>query len=548
MTASALLLFTVPISLILNDIPSASAQRADMAALRALVPPPRRTLAPRMVLTIGMAFLGPQGYGFYWEGRTFPAEIARLQQQANHASSIERMALYRQIGEIYKAQGESAQAQKAIDTSLSLFARQRKQAAGSDRKGRLLAEYALALEQTGQIARAEEQARTAVALAPRSWQVWAAAGQIQTNRARTMTAAVRPTTASDSAASNQAPSAPALQPVVPAGKQGAAASADAAWKEAGRDFDTAVRLAPGLPQPYEQRAAFRSAHAFAVHSSKASSIAGLSDFARAVALRPHDPYALAVLAWLDYSDYGMRYYPGQSYDNFAIWKVLPQANRRRLLGIRRHVTRLTVSRDPLLRARACTALAWLEYEFHDVPVSQARAHLQQALQAQPDFPEAELYLMHTYAVEEEWGALARFSAERGQRHPDVRHHLIAAYACYKGDRSAEAAVQTSAAVELKPDDPAANLFLAFLLLRSGGQDKVEEAGRRLDAADANLAAPGSSASDVKASQEESAVLRGFYFALNGKQEEARRRFAHVLKDDKDNAAAQQAAALLTPKS
>ncbi|MCW3094901.1 MAG: hypothetical protein JWL77_519 [Chthonomonadaceae bacterium] len=245
--------------------------------------------------------------------------------------------------------------------------------------------------------------------------------------------------------------------------------------------------------------------------------------------------------------YGMRYYPGQNYDNFAIWKVLPQANRRRLLGIRRRVTQLTASRDPLLRARACTALAWLEYEFHDVPVAQARAHLQQALQAQPDFPEAEIYLMHTYAVEEEWGALARFSAECGQRHPDVRHHLIAAYACYKGDRPAESAAQTSAAVELKPDDPAANLFLAFLLLRTDDPIKREEAGRRLDAADAGLAAPGSSA-DTKDARAESAVLRGFYLALIGKQEEARQQFAQVLKDDKDNAAAQQALALLTPKS
>jgi len=493
--------------------------------MSALTPPPRQTLMRSLSLTVGMSYGGPEDYGFTWDGRKYPGEIGRLQQLARPASLPRRASLYRQIGEFYQAAGEPAQAKKAFEQSVSLYARQWKQEPASDRNGALLAEYALSLLQAGQIQEAEIQVRKAVRLAPESWQVWTVSGQIRTARAVAMTAPER------SAGAGKTPS----------------TTTQTAWQEARQDFDTAVKLAPHLPQPYEKRAAFRVTLSFAMHPSLVSSVAGLPDIEKAVALRPQDPYALAALAWLEYTDYGTRYYPGQSYDNFSIFKVLPPANRRRVLTLRRRIEHLANSQDTALhRARAYTALAWLEYEFHDVPPAQPQQHLRQAMQLQSDLIEAEQFLMHTYGIEEQWDSLAQFSAERAQNHPTARYHLIAAFASYKANHPAQAEAQLQAALKLNPTDPTANLFLTFLLLRSNIPEKVEAAGPVLDAADAALSAPTLTAPDREVARGESAVLRGFYFALIGKQEEARQQFTRILAEDKENSAARQGLTLLTP--
>ena len=532
--------------LLLASIATASAQEEDREALRALVPAPKRTLAPQIALTIGMAYMGARGYGFYWEGRKFSVEIAHLRQRADHAAPLQRVALYRQIGEMYRAQGETAKAQQNFATCITLSRRLQKQGIGSDRKGALTAEEALALAWTGETAAAETKVRSALAHTPRSWQVWAAAGQIRMDRARKMAAAAHSATSAPSMTARP-PSVLTALSARSGGASGLPVTEAAAWKEARRDFDTAVRLAPDLPQPYEQRAVFLSAYAFAVHPSLTNSVAGLPDFERAVALRPQDPYALAVLAWLEYSDYGMRYYPGQSYDNFAVWKVLPPENRQRLRNIRRRIARLLTRRDPLLRAHAYAALSWLEYEFHDVPVLQAQTHLRQAMRAQPDLPEAEIYLMHTFAVEKQWEALARFCEERAQRHPQVRDHLRAAYAYYKSRQTVQAAEQVRAALRLQPDDPPSNLFLTFLALCTGGPADLETAGRCLETLDKTLATSAAADPAAQSAREETTILRGFYFALLGRREEAQQQLSQALKTDKDNGAVQQALTLLTQK-
>jgi len=477
-------------------------------------------------LTIGLGYGGPEPYGFTWEGRKYPTAIAHLQQQTSGASLPRRASLYRQIGEFYREEGEPAKARKAFEQSASLYARYLKQKPAQERNGSLLAKYALSLQRAGQTQMAETQVREAVRLAPRSWQVWAASGQIRMSRALTMTPSVF------ARAIEKTPS----------------TATQIAWEEARKDFDTAVKLAPRLPQPYERRAAFRATFSSAMHPSMRSSVAGLPDFEQAVALRPQNPYALAALAWLEYTDYGTRYYPEQSYDNFSIWKVLPPANRQRVLSLRRRIEHLATRHDtPSHRARAYTALAWLEYEFHDVPPAQPQQHLRQALKLRPDLVEAEQFLMHTYGIEEQWESLARFGAKRAQSHPTTRYHLIAAYASYKASQPARAEAHTQAALKLNPKDPAANLFLTFLLLRSNVPEKAKAAGHALDTVDAGLSVSTLAAPDREAARGESAVLRGFYFALIGKKEEARQQFTQILAEDKENSAARQGLELLSPR-
>ncbi|MCW3054719.1 MAG: hypothetical protein JWN14_3889, partial [Chthonomonadales bacterium] len=257
--------------------PTAIAPQVDRTALRAAVPPPRQTLMRSLWLTVGMSYGGLETYGFTWEGRKYPTEIAHLQQQASGASPPQRASLYRQIGEFYRAEEEPAKAREAFDQSASLYARYLKQKPAQERNGTLLAEYALSLQQAGQTQQAETQVRKAVRLAPHSWQAWAASGQIRMSRALAMM------TQALSRGTEKPPS----------------TATQIAWEEARQDFDTAVKFAPRLPQPYERRAAFRATLSSVMHPSMRSSVAGLPDFEQAVALRPQEPYALAALAWLE---------------------------------------------------------------------------------------------------------------------------------------------------------------------------------------------------------------------------------------------------------
>jgi tetratricopeptide (TPR) repeat protein len=514
-----------------GQLPAVAAPEADRTALHALVPVPKATLARSLVLSFGMGYQTVNGYACFWEPQKFSSDIARLQQQLRQLHPPQGALLYRRLGELYHAQHDYVQAQLAFDTAVSLYATQLAQEPARSRDGRFLADYALALQLDGQTEKAEQQVHTALQLAPHAWEVWAAAGQTLMLQAKAATVAdrstVTPTATTSSTSIGQAN----------------ASAAQAVWREAGSDFDTAVKLAPHLPQPYEMRYTFRSVLANANHSYL-SAVVGLSDLEQAVALRPRDPYALAVLAWMEYSDYGMHYYHGQQYDNFDVWKVLPPTKRVALLGIRRRIERLTTSRDPHLRARAYMALAWLEYEFHDVAPAQPQSHLRQALLAEPDLTEAELFLMHTYAVEGQWPALAQFCDERGQRHPAVFYHLTAAYGDYKANQLAQTEAQTRAALKLEPDDLAANLLLTYLLLRNDNPERRKAAGHCLDVADARLLRDGSSAIGYKKTKEECTLLRGFYYALLGKQTEARQQFTQVLDEDKENAVARQGLACL----
>lgn len=506
--------------LLLTALPTyASAQQTDLTALRALVPPPRETLLHAMALTVGMSAQAPFSYGFSWEGRRFPAEIARLQQRLQHTDVAQQGELYRQLGELHRAQQEPQEAKQAFERAITIGAKEWEQQPTPTQRGRLQAEYALALQESGRPAQAATQIRQAVQRAPHAWQVWAAAGRIRTAQAREQYPNERGT--------------PHVNP----------SEAQKAWEAARAAFDTAVRLAPKLPQPYEERGAFLTNLSFAAHPSMMSIVAGLADYERALKLRPQEPYALAWLAWMEYTDSGVHYFPNQSYDNFAVWKVLPPAKRRRLLGIRQQITRLTASRDPVVRAQAYTGLAWLEYEFHDVPPTQAQQHLRLALQAQPDFPEAEEYLMHTFVIEEEWDALAAFSEEQERRRPDARLALIAAYACYKANRIDAAEKQTRAAITVRPEDPAANLFLAFLLLRSSDQEGVREAERCLHTIEAD---PVPRNGSDQAARAECAILRGFAYALLGQSDAAQRQFTRILQADKNNTPAEQGLKLLSP--
>jgi tetratricopeptide (TPR) repeat protein len=502
-----------------NALPPSLAQQPDSAGLHALIPLPQSTLAHSLELTIGLGYYPPLGYGFYWEGRRYPDDLAVIQQRLNRTPLPQRARLYRQLGELYRAEGDPIESQRAFGTAVNLYAAQFAHESGSNRDGRLLTEYALALLRAGQLERAEQRIRGALRLAPDAWQTWAAAGEIRMRHAQGL-ADARGT------ADAARPAAPSI--------------AQAAWHEAGKDCDRAVRLAPRLPQPYEQRAEFRWAFAFANHPALTPEALDVPDHRRAVALRQSNPYALALLAWLEYSDYGIRYFPGQSYDNFDVWKVLPPARRRPLLALRQRIERLTIGGAPLLRARALVALAWLEYEFHDVAPAQAQDHLRQALTLAPQLQEAEQLLMHTYAIEQQWENLVQFCDKQEARHPDVRYCLLAAYADYKAQRFEQAVSQANAAVQINPHDVAANLLLAYLLLRSNDPQRLQEAVDHLDTADAALQANRSTTTASLETHKECILLHGFAFALLGKREEARQQFNVVLNQDKDNTAARQA--------
>ena len=165
-------------------------------------------------------------------------------------------------------------------------------------------------------------------------------------------------------------------------------------------------------------------------ASAQNQLAGLSDYERAARLDRRNPYLIALAAWFAYTAWGIRHFKNENYDNFDVWKAMPDAQRQAMRTWRSRVEKLTHDPDLQIAARADTALAWLEYEFHDVPPSQPQAHLRRALVLNPRLREAAQLLMHTFAIEEEWLSLAVFCTEQAVSKPSLPPRRPRPISCY----------------------------------------------------------------------------------------------------------------------
>lgn len=512
------------------------ARQADAARLRALTPFPRALLR-RMSLSVGQNYAPDTGAAFYWDAREPDAELDDARDALR--GSVADAGRYNRIGELYAGVGDKQQALAGFARAVCLYERQVQH---SPRDAALRTEYGRALSGAGRADEAQAQLGQAVRLAPARWQAWAALGRVWGDRARQ-----RKPSSGASAASKTAVTASAALPLLNAQTQ-------AMWKQAFACFDKAVALAPRQPSVYALRGCYIGRYAVAQHgASLHNQLAGLSDYMQAARLSRRDPYFISLAAWLAYSDYGIIHFKNESYDNFAVWKIMPDAERQRMRTMRGRVEALTHDPDAHIAARAYTGLAWLEYEFHDVPPARAQAHLRHALALDPRLRDAAQILMHTFAIEDEWPALAAFCADQAARRPSAvsdhsaRLTLIHAFACERAGQT-EKAFALAASASLKSEDAAALLTLAVLRLKySDDPDNLKRAGEALDRCETLLTASGStsvpavSTPDTSLSDDRAdyALLRGLCLALNGHVPEARQRIAQVVQADPDNAAARR---------
>ena len=377
------------------------------------------------------------------------------------------------------------------------------------------------------------------------WQAWTTQGRALAERARQSRHASGPhTPKSPVDAASTTPAATALL----------REDTRALWKQAFACFDKAVALAPREPLPYALRGYYTGQYAKALSGASARNLlAGLPDYVRAAHLDKHNPYLIALAAWFEYTDYGIRHFKNENYDNFDVWKVMPDAQRQAMRTWRGKVEALTHDADRHTAARAYTGLAWLEYEFHDVPPTQAQAHLRRALALNPRLGEAAQLLMHTFAIEDEWPSLAAFCAEQATRTPSAtpdrraRFTLIGAYASEKAGQSERAIAQAEAANGTSEDIASLLLLTALCLKHSDRMDDLERAGKLLDRCDALLNASG--IPSLPEDRADAALLRSLYFALGNHLPEARQQITRCLQTDPDNEAAkkvQQALMRLSP--
>ena len=524
-------------ALLLSAMGRASvAQQAEGARLRALTPFPRALLR-RMSLSVGQNYAPDTGAAFYWDAREPDAELDDV--RAALRGSASDAARYLRIGELYAGIGDKPQASAAFAKAADLY---KGQVQRSPHSAALKTEYGRALAGAGQADEAQAQLRQAVRLDPARWQAWAALGRVLGDKARQCKPAsgaspdVKPTSAAS-----------AVLPPMDARTQ-------ALWKQALACLDKAVALALRQPLMYALRGCYTGRYAVARHDASIhNQLAGLSDYMQAARLSRRDPYLISLAAWFAYSDYGIRRFKNEDHDNFAVWKIMPDAGRQTMRAMRGRVEALTHDPDAHVAARAYTGLGWLEYEFHDVPAGQAQTHLRRALVLYPRLRDAARVLMHTFAIEDEWPAFAAFCADQAALSPcaisdrDARLTLINAFACERAGQT-EKALALARSAASKSQDAATLLTLATLRLKhSDDPDNLKRAGETLDRCETLLNASGSTSvsntplpdTSLPDDRADYGLLRGLYLALNGHVPEARQQIAQTMQADPDNAAARR---------
>ena len=510
------------------------AQKADASRLRPLVPFPRALLRPlvpfprallrRMSLSIGLGYTPSMGAVFFWDARENAAELGKVTKALRGNASD--AARYRRIGELYAGAGDKMRAAQAFARSADLYRRQVKHA---PQNAALRTAYGQALAGAMRWDEAQAQLAQAVRLAPHDWQAWTMQGRVLGDRAR-LRKLPSPATKGKGALAASAAADAKLPPD---------ADTSALWKQAFGCLERAIALAPQQPLPYVLRGYYTGQRALALHGMTArNQLIGLPDYARAARLDRRSPYLLACAAWFAYTEWGIRHFANEEHDNFDVWKAMPEPERQKMRAWRGKVETLTHDADRQTAARAYTALAWLEYEFHDVPPALPQTHLRRALALNPRLDEAAQLLMHTFGIEDEWPSLAAFCTTQAANGPFLspaaraRFTLIAAYAAEKAGQSERAIAQAQSANLLSEDIAACLLLTALHLKHSDRADNLQRAGDALNKCETLLNAPGTA--PLPADRADYALLRGLYFALSGHLDEARQQIAALLQTDPDN--------------
>lgn len=328
--------------------------------------------------------------------------------------------------------------------------------------------------------------------------------------------------------------------------------------EALQMLEEAVRLAPERAEVVARRGMARS---FAHYSREVLRIAdglkdggnfpemndimaalfppdALADFRRAAELDSHDPRRLISASMAELVRNGMGR-PGFLLGNADGWTSLPESARNRVRSDLDKLMSLAESSDPRIAARAVEYAGLLQFAAMNDLAGAAR-QLKRAIELNPSSELAWKLLMGALVAQEKFADLLPVAEQRLKLEETARNHLIVAKTLERLERLDSAEAHVLDALRLAPEEVAANLAMAALLLKKSREpdDLVMVPSYLLKAGHALGRAP------ARTPFLDLQFLRAFYYALSGKPDMARQILNQVLKADPDNAQAREILAVL----
>lgn len=264
----------------------------------------------------------------------------------------------------------------------------------------------------------------------------------------------------------------------------------------------------------------------------------LADFRRAAELDSHDPRRLISAAMAELVRSGMGR-PGFLIGSADWWPSLPESTRSRVRADLDKLLAMSESSDPRVAARAVEYAGLLQFAaMNDLPA--ATRQLKRAVELNPNSELAWKLLIGSLVTRDKFADLLPVAEERLKLEETSRNHLIVAKTLERLERLDSAEAHVTDALRLAPDDVAANLAMAALLLKKSREpdDLVMVPGYLLKAGHALGRAP------ARTPFLDLQFLRAFYYALSGKPEMARQILNQVLAADRDNAQAREILAVL----
>ena len=357
------------------------------AKLRRLLPFPGETLRQTMEMSIGFGKWPGGGCRFrrYGNGADFDAADIAAVRRALTGGIADAPRLLT-LGGLYHRAGLSKKASEAYAQSAAIC---QNALAQNPHDGYALAAYGRTLAATGQLSRAEDYLKHAATIAPRSADVLLALGGILVMEAKPGEAGKNFT------------------------------------QEAAAAYDRAVSLAPKNPAVWTARAVFRT-FTLPGLSGKLPSSAGLSDYEKAAMLSPNDLMAQIAVPDMELFVVETAHH---LYTSPETTKAAPRSFNLRAKAALRRLTEIAQSTQGRRSAAAYDARAWVQFEYFYDPIGTQKS-LQLALHQDPGDEGARDYQMHVAAVNGDFLLLAFICQRELERHPNLRLHILLAYADY----------------------------------------------------------------------------------------------------------------------
>jgi tetratricopeptide (TPR) repeat protein len=466
-------------------------------------------------------------------------KLSVLRQELKHDDSdAER---YLRMGELYTSVNRGANAHAYFAQAVSLY-RRRVDAQPDDPQ--LLTGFGRALQGAEKRSEAESVLRKALQLAPKDAQCWIALGRFLDAGARHgLFEMPSPGDDNDGASGSSGDKISAAQ----------VAQAKKSMDEAGVCFDTAITLAPAVPDGYFRRAMHHSLRNMMLNQIRLLSgeqkeevnlLADyfspecLADLQRASALDANNYRLIGNI--ILYEIYTSSARKGQvNWRDFS-WSSLPDKSQR---SIREKITRLEdlgENPDPQIAAGALEVLGIIQGPvLHEI--GKCLGDLHRAVALDPSRDQAWELIAATIAQTGHYDDLLSLAENRIRENDSPRNRVILAKAYEKLKRWDAAEDEIQFAIKDSPDDFTLNLGLGALLLKRSQDDDPST----LSDADGWLARAQEILKKMPPNERthqqivELTLTRSIFFALSDEVETARLWVRAVLDQDKDNKMAQE---------